>query len=69
MNVTDAASRYSVLTSNDVKTEIFESVRRELRDEINIALEDQVHIINFVSVRFIAITCGIILIRLYHPLS
>ena len=42
MNFTDAMSNYSVLTSNDVKTELFESVRRELRDEINIALEDQV---------------------------
>ena len=63
MNVTDATSKYSVLTSNDVKTEIFESVRRELRDEINIALEDQVVIINFVSMRFIAI------IAKYRPLS
>ena len=35
-------SKYECLTSPEVREEIFKSVQKELRDEINIALHDQV---------------------------
>lgn len=35
-------SKYECLTSLEVREEIFKSVQKELRDEINIALHDQV---------------------------
>ena len=38
----DNLSKYNTLSSSDVKKEIFESVRKELKDEINVDFEDQV---------------------------
>ena len=40
--ITDDHSKYDNLSSSEVRKEIFDSVQKELRDEINIAQEDQV---------------------------
>ena len=40
--IPDDCSKYDKLTSLEVRKEIFESVQKELRDEINIAKVDQV---------------------------
>ena len=49
--IADDYSKYDNLGSIEVRKEIFESVQKELRDEINIAIEDQVIILLTESIR------------------
>ena len=43
--ISDDYSKYDNLSSIEVRKEVFESVQKELRDEINIPIEDQVIIL------------------------